>query len=161
MKFLVFNPTALVWASTRNIWSFLFSVQPRLSELVPQTFGEPTSHGVSSKTTLNSSKSWSTQDELPWSLSGVLSPTVSVSFSLKNAQKVILFGDPENRSFTSETMKVRDPQEIVTKTRSFLYLWNDQMSHVRLLLDKTRCFSARTHAGRCPKKGAAPSHKDP
>ena len=65
-------------------------------------------------------------------------------FLLKSVQKVVLFGDPENRSFTSETMKVRDPQEIVTKTKSFLYLWNDKMSHVRLLLDKTSCFPGRT-----------------
>ena len=78
--------------------------------------------GVSWKTTPNSAKSWSTQDELPWSLSGVLSPTVSVPFLLKSAQKGVLFGDPENRSFTSETMKVRGHQKIVTKTRSFLYL---------------------------------------
>ena len=45
-----------------------------------------------------------------------------VIFALKNAQKVILFGDPENRSFTCETLKLCDFTKIMTKTMCFLYL---------------------------------------
>ena len=39
------------------------------------------------------SRFWSTQDELPWLLSGVLPPTVSTHFSSKS----IIFGDLLNK----------------------------------------------------------------
>ena len=48
---------------------------------------------VTSKSATKPIRFWSTQDELPWSLSGVLSPTVSTHFSSKSA----LFWDLLNK----------------------------------------------------------------
>ena len=45
---------------------------------------------VTSKSATKPVRFWSTQDELPWSLSGVLSPTVSTHFWTKHALSGVL-----------------------------------------------------------------------
>ena len=91
-----------------------------------------------------SSKSCSPQSRFKSSVFGLFALTLSRQFGFKNVQKKF-FWDPLNRSFYRDFKCFCDFYEIVTN-EMLMFPLKLEMSHVRLLLDKTHCFGTRTHA---------------
>ena len=99
---------AFAWMSLKTVWASSYIIH------------------IISKSITKTIRSWSSQDELSWSLSGVLSPTVSTPFSSKSVQKGPLFCDPLKNSPPRDFAKVWDFSKIRWNPMCFLYLWNSK-----------------------------------